>query len=327
MSVPNQPSRPTLTWANITPVQFIYALGKHQNEELCISMIPLYVLSTGEAQNGAWDYAGGSQLADVLQLAAESGCWPLTQLKYTGNISITPPIVSILSTPSGRLIDILNSINGKFYRGRRYLAIPANLLVEEEVIHTPMASYSGYGPPTKNNPQKPNPYLPLPQVHSPQTQVPVHLITTNKAKPFVQPQTNDRHAQVSFVTTKTVTKPAPSFFHYRILFGEQPPSPRRTLAELQPWGTMPGGIPADLTRICNGILIRVVLLTRPNREKNINPLSLTWSSPDHTKFSALRYSTSTRGPHECLKDRVNIPQELRSRHRLCMDHTQRLDIL
>ena len=275
----------TITWANIAPDQLRHVLGGHQDEELCMSMIPFYVLSTGDSQTDAWDYEGELELKNVLQLAADVGCWSLPKMMGAGNILITPPTVSILSTPPGGIISILNSINGKTYGGRRYTAIPANLIVTDEVVHTPMASSNGYGQQTTYKFFSLNPFLPHSKVHSLQAQVPIHPNTQNKAQFFLQPQTNDGSSQVSPERIKSLTHLFPFLIHPRVLFGDKAPSPRRTWAELQPWGTMPGGTTPDLMKFCNGIDIRMILMTGPNREGNINPLSLTWSLPD--KIAAL----------------------------------------
>ena len=199
-----------------------------------------------------------------------------------GNITLTKLLVIISSTPLDKLFSILDDINGSNTEGRKFRAVPASLLTTTEIITTPTVHCSGYVSNNKSH------SLPLPphintQVHYPQTPKPTPHIPKNKADDDAKPKTHNRHAQVNLQAKPYNLIKFTYLSSNRVLFGEHPPYPQRSWAELLPGGSSPEGIPHDLSRLCDGQNIRLILLHKPFEGADDHPMSHTWELPDETR--------------------------------------------
>ena len=261
-----KPSCPVLYWESITPDQFVGWLGLHRDSMFCNNIIPFYVLRRCPREAGKWSTLTGNSLRGTLRTSVENG-----------NIFLTHTLMFASSKEPERLYSLLRGITEESPTGLQHIAVPACLLVIDVLETTPYAAYSGYD----------HHALALikslmtnfyPQIHQAEVNRPPPNLAVFQARDAARPEEYNQHKQVlrhQYTSLKRIL----TFYPYRTLFGQQPPVTRRTWAELMPGPHGYDDFPRDLTEISDGDQIHLILLTRPNEDKDIDPVKLTWSLP------------------------------------------------
>ena len=277
-----------LSWENITPAEFRSLLGDERHRQPRTNMLPFYILSSrGESIHAGWSALSGKTLQTVGTRAINFAHG--IHKKY-GNTVITDMLL-LLSTLQPELTrDILNSVNRSSRGSVHYRAVPANLIVKEEMLLSPTARYGGYvtnrfysNPLNSANSMK--------QVHRARNKEFCPSCNFGEAKDSRKSKTNLPTDQVTISLS-----PEPGRYltthPYRILFGNQPPFPPRTWRELMPERQDIEVSDSYLSSLCDGRQIRLILLTVDYGGAHDDPANPVWSLLDAPEFIEILGSAS-----------------------------------
>ena len=258
-------SCPTLYRESITPGQFLGWLGEHRDSRFCNKYIPFYILSRPENRR-EWLAITGITLRQTVQ-----------ENDKTGNFFTTDTLTIASSQLPELLYAFLRDITRNSPTGFQHVAVPACILTRVMMEITPNTRYGGYG----NRSLITNAHINListQQIHS------ADLKRLSPHLPQLQAQDDDRSQeddQHNQVTAPTNSRLFPQYVNhlFRTLFGERPPRVARTWAELMPGPHGHDDFPLDLKTNCDGWSIHLILLTGPNKDRDVDPVKLIWSLP------------------------------------------------